>query len=281
MSTVLRRIHIRNHRRGLSRSSLILAQPFGPYREALAQLGVQEWDKEVLVPGFPIPLDTDLFKQRERSSLPDWAEDVRKSGEFLVLLPSRLLSSATEARVATGAWKNQEVLLHALRAILDSRSLHKGTDVRLVLIDRIHSPDRSEIRRRIDYLGLASNVTWVTAPSQDGFTRHQMIDLYSSVDVVVDDFGRGWYGSVAVEALALGKPVVTYVDPFAMDLEYKSNPFLNSRTPSAVVEHLTNLLRDESYVRVVSGNGREWIERFHGLAAVAGNFQRTLDAVTR
>ena len=39
----------------------------------------------------------------------------------------------------------------------------------------------------------------------------EALQIYGSGDIIVDQLLAGWYGGFAVEAMALGKPVIAYL----------------------------------------------------------------------
>jgi glycosyltransferase involved in cell wall biosynthesis len=39
----------------------------------------------------------------------------------------------------------------------------------------------------------------------------QVMNAYQSIDILIDQIYAGWYGGLAVEAMALGKPVLFYI----------------------------------------------------------------------
>src|SRR5207248_4826794 len=56
---------------------------------------------------------------------------------------------------------------------------------------------------------LTDQVLWLQPPRPDGFTRDELIDLYAISDVVADQFGAGFFGYVVLEALSVGRPVLS------------------------------------------------------------------------
>ena len=80
-------------------------------------------------------------------------------------------------------------------------------DVRLVLVDRVGSPDEAKARRLIDRLGIVEQVEWLTPENPEGYTWRQVVELYRSSDLVVDEFG-GCLGLVALEGASCGRPVL-------------------------------------------------------------------------
>jgi glycosyltransferase involved in cell wall biosynthesis len=71
-------------------------------------------------------------------------------------------------------------------------------------------------------------------------------------DIVVDQLIYGWWGSTAIEAMALGKPVICYLTPSWKKLflerftEYKSLPIVEANTKN-IYDVLKRLVVDEEY----------------------------------
>src|SRR5206468_10236050 len=47
----------------------------------------------------------------------------------------------------------------------------------------------------------------------EGVPHDEARERYARADIVVDQLNAGWHGVFALEAMALGKPVVTYLKP--------------------------------------------------------------------
>ncbi len=96
---------------------------------------------------------------------------------------------------------------------------------------------------------------------------HELRDLLAEADVVVDQVFMGWYGMVAVEAMALGKPVLCFVRP----------DFVRRLTDCPLVrctrEDLTQRLEQmlaEGADRAGRGEaGRAYVEREHAGPVIA------------
>jgi glycosyltransferase involved in cell wall biosynthesis len=97
-------------------------------------------------------------------------------------------------------------------------------------------------------------------------------DRMAEADVVVDQLFMGWYGMVAVEAMALGKPVLCFIRP---DFEPRLDrcPIVRCRKES-LAEALAGLLGDAPRRRALGEAGRAYVERVHAAPVVA---RRLLD----
>jgi glycosyltransferase involved in cell wall biosynthesis len=71
----------------------------------------------------------------------------------------------------------------------------------------------------------------------EGVPRSEAVELYRTADVIADQFCIGSYGVFAVESLALGKPVLVYLDAEDLATTARGLPLVNA-TP----ENLTRVL---------------------------------------
>lgn len=101
----------------------------------------------------------------------------------------------------------------------------------------------------------------------EGMSNADAREVYQSADVLVDQLFAGWYGGLAVELMAMGKPVLVYIrdeDLGFIPPEMKSDlPFLQI-TPTTVEEVLRDLLLMPRESLVALGKrSRAFVERWH------------------
>ncbi len=107
------------------------------------------------------------------------------------------------------------------------------------------------------------------------------IDVRSAMaqaDIVVDQVFLGWYGLVAVEAMALGKPVVGFIRP---DFEERARGLdlpLVRCTKDDVGEVVRNLAADPARRAVLGEAGRAFARRHHDAGAIAARLVGTYEA---
>ena len=85
--------------------------------------------------------------------------------------------------------------------------------------------------------------------------------LLADADVLVDQVFMGWYGMVAVEAMALARPALAYVRPEFEPLA-SGCPVVRI-TVDSLAEELAALLTDAPRRRALGEQGRAWVERTH------------------
>ncbi|MDG2426894.1 MAG: glycosyltransferase [Acidimicrobiales bacterium] len=238
-------------RAGISRASGIWGASFAPFADAAARLGNE------LTNDLPQPIDTELFAPGlHRVSASE------KSDRISIFHPSRIMMSADRFLVETGQCKRNDLLFEGMALAMSS-----GVDVHLRLIWRDNCPDQDIARRLIEDLGLTENVEWLEAGDPSGFTWRELADLYRESDLVVDEFG-GWFGLVALEGAACGRPVLNHVDRLTMSQKYPDgHPFLQASSAAEVCEVLVRLL-DERTREEIGDKSRRWVLRHHDRSVV-------------
>ena len=106
----------------------------------------------------------------------------------------------------------------------------------------------------------------------EGVSHLEARARYARADIVVDQFNAGWHGVFALEAMALGKPVVARLKP---DVVARSAEGFGVRIPivSATGERLVDVLRplvaEPALRREVGAAGRAYVEQVHDVDRVA------------
>lgn len=119
----------------------------------------------------------------------------------------------------------------------------------------------------------------------EGMSNADARKVYESADVLVDQLFAGWYGGLAVELMALGKPVLVYIrdeDLGFIPPEMKADlPFLQM-TPTTVQDSLRDLLLMPRKDLVDLGKkSRAFVERWHDPLSIAREVQADYEKVLR
>jgi hypothetical protein len=107
----------------------------------------------------------------------------------------------------------------------------------------------------------------------EGLTHDEAFELYREADIVVDQLNAGWYGVFAIECLALGKPVVTFLHDEAVrrtEEAYGVEVPLVSATHETLREQLRPLVDDAALRHRIGAASRAYAERLHDIDAIAG-----------
>jgi glycosyltransferase involved in cell wall biosynthesis len=115
----------------------------------------------------------------------------------------------------------------------------------------------------------------------EGLHHDAAFERYRAADIVVDQLNAGWYGLFAVECLALGKPVVTFLREEAVrrtEEAFGVEVPLVSATAETLRERLRPLVADAAERRRLGAASRAYAERVHDVERVA---DRLLDLYAR
>ncbi len=234
--------------------------PFEPYLLALNRLGIRAPSNSECLPA---AIDTEIFKPKLAETEPH--------EELTIFYPSRIMSSTSNFLKETGQWKQNDVFIRGV-----AEAHQAGAKINLTLIEHPISPDEKNIHDLLNDLEINEITKWIRPNKGLGFSWRQLAELYQNADIVADDFGAGWFGTVALEAAACGKPIFNPVDEVAMQALYKDgHPFLTDDTPETIAETIIHL-QDES-VRVEKGKAsQEWATRYHNSYKVAERCEKML-----
>jgi glycosyltransferase involved in cell wall biosynthesis len=106
----------------------------------------------------------------------------------------------------------------------------------------------------------------------EGLRHDEAFERYKAADVVVDQLNAGWYGLFAIEAMALGKPVVTFLHDEAVrrtEAAFGTRVPIVSATAETLREALRPLVADAARRRELGAASRAYVERVHDVETVA------------
>jgi glycosyltransferase involved in cell wall biosynthesis len=115
----------------------------------------------------------------------------------------------------------------------------------------------------------------------EGLHHDEAFERYRAADIVVDQLNAGWYGLFAIEAMALGKPVVTFLHEEAVrrtEEAFGTRVPIVSATAETLREALRPLVADAARRRDLGAASRAYVERVHDLERVT---DRLLDLYAR
>ncbi|NTU89058.1 MAG: glycosyltransferase family 4 protein [Actinobacteria bacterium] len=102
----------------------------------------------------------------------------------------------------------------------------------------------------------------------EGKTQEEAKTLYSQADIIIDQLIIGSYGVFAVEAMALGKPVVTYIREDLKESFPPELPIIDANIDT-LRNRLVPLLEDASLRNALGVAGRIYAEDYHDCIRVA------------
>ena len=106
----------------------------------------------------------------------------------------------------------------------------------------------------------------------EGLDHREAFERYRAADLVVDQLNAGWYGVFAIEAMALGKPVVAFLHEEAVRRTEEAFgvevPIVHA-TKETLPDVLEGLVSAPEELRRIGAASRAYVERVHDLARVA------------
>ncbi len=115
----------------------------------------------------------------------------------------------------------------------------------------------------------------------EGLHHDEAFERFRHADIVVDQLNAGWYGLFAIECMALGKPVVTFLHDDAVRLTERAFGMtlpLVSATAESLRERLRPLVADASLRRSHGAASRAYVELVHDQERIT---DRLLDVYAR
>jgi glycosyltransferase involved in cell wall biosynthesis len=164
----------------------------------------------------------------------------------------------------------------AVRWVPDAHVIPPGIDVQAIEVAPpssrarplvVHAPS-SRARKGTEYVVAACAELDVDLEIVEGLDHREAFERYRRADVIVDQLNAGWYGVFAIEAMALGKPVVTFLHEEAVRRTEEAFGMpvpIVSATKETLVESLRPLAESPEERRRVGAASRAYAEHVHDL----------------
>jgi glycosyltransferase involved in cell wall biosynthesis len=146
-------------------------------------------------------------------------------------------------------------------------ALPSGRDRPLV----VHAPS-SRMRKGTDHVVAACEGLAVDLEIVEGLHHDDAFRRYAEADIVVDQLNAGWYGIFAIEAMALGKPVLTFLHEEAVrrtEEAFGVEVALVPVTKETLRDRLAALVADPDEVRRIGAASRAYVEHVHDADRIA------------
>jgi Glycosyl transferases group 1 len=197
----------------------------------------------------------------------------------------------TPAQLAYGKKADAEIVgsFDALRWVPEATMVPPGLDLRpftpVPPSDRerpvvVHAPS-NRTKKGTEFVIAACEQLPVELDLVEGVPHDEARERYARADIVVDQLNAGWHGVFALEAMALGKPVVTYLKPDVVEQAeraYGMRVPIVSATKETLVDALRPLVESPALRREVGAASRAYVERVHDSDVIA---DRLLDVYAR
>jgi O-antigen/teichoic acid export membrane protein/glycosyltransferase involved in cell wall biosynthesis len=178
----------------------------------------------------------------------------------------------------------------AIRWVPDAHVVPPGIDLReftpVPAADRkrpvvVHAPS-NRARKGTEHVIAACRELDVELEIVEGLHHEEARKRYERADIVVDQLNAGWYGLFAIEAMALGKPVVTALHEDAVARTESAFgvevPLVNA-TAETLVDALRPLVNSPEERRRLGEASRRYVEEVHDADRNAGRLLEIYDEV--
>ena len=135
----------------------------------------------------------------------------------------------------------------------------------------VHAPSNREKKGTADVIAALEQLP-VDLDIVEDVPHEEARARYARADIVVDQLRAGWHGVFALEAMALGKPVVTYLKP---DVVEQSAAGYGVRIPivpvtaDTLAAAITPLVESPARRREIGAASRAYVEQGHDIDRVA------------
>lgn len=112
----------------------------------------------------------------------------------------------------------------------------------------------------------------------EGLSNREARKKYETIDILVDQLFAGWYGGLAVEAMALGKPVMVYLRDedlkFVPERMIEAFPFIRV-CPETIRDGLEKVLNmSNTELSNLSRQSRAYVEKWHDPLSIVDGIKR-------
>ena len=183
--------------------------------------------------------------------------------------PSNLDFGVNDSNKNRRSTKGNDKFIRALFRAFDS-----GLDAECVLLYR--GPDCEVAKKMIESSKWASKFIW-----KKGLDRDNLYNEMICSDIIVDQFDIGGVGGIAVEAMALARPVLMYVNENASRLSYSTPPpVLNARTENEIYIQIINA-SDKQALHKMGIKSREWVLEHYSPENALKHIVRNFEVLSR
>lgn len=101
-----------------------------------------------------------------------------------------------------------------------------------------------------------------------GLSNEEAKKIYMKADLVIDQVLAGSYGVFAIEAMAMGKPVVCWISDFMRE-HYPNDLPIISANPDTIKNTLKYIFENKDLLVEVGRKGRLYVEKHHDMISIS------------
>jgi len=209
-----------------------------------------------------VPIDVDRFaplSREERARIRERWGILERT--LVVFQPSRQEWTCAQ----DGSGSNHKGNDRFLRAFARFRQ-DTGEDAWLFAVTKGRDVRKSQ--QLAEQLGIEDRIRWL--PQQN---KAALRECLGASDVVADQFTYGFYGISALEAMAVGRPVLVYLNlEETKRYGVEPPPVVSVCTEEDIYEALRQLARSRSRVNEIGDMARDWTIRHHSWEVVVERY---------
>lgn len=92
--------------------------------------------------------------------------------------------------------------------------------------------------------------------------RDDAFEIYQNADIIIDQIRIGTYGVFAIEGMAMGKPVLTYIMPSMVQALPEELPIVSANKDN-IKQKLSELISNKELRKSIGDNGLVYAETYH------------------
>ena len=146
-----------------------------------------------------------------------------------------------------------------------------GVDLNHDVLRVLHAPSNPQKKGTEIIRKALSKIDSIEYLELSGCPHHEIIDAIRFADVIIDQVRPdiGCYGTISLEAMAMGKPVICSISE-VYDTVFGDCPILPLRDNNTknIAHHILTLASDRELCEVIGANGRKYVENTHEVSAV-------------
>lgn len=197
-----------------------------------------------------------------------WLDYLRQFADAFVVVDHEMQQYCPEARIIPRSLRLNEWTYAPLENTDEPRLIHFPTDVAF--------KGTRLFRKAVDTLrgeGLKFRYEELK-----GMPNAQIRQRIVDSDIILDQLHLGWYGVGAMEGMAIGRPVVVYVNE-ELERRFGDKVPIANANPDNVTDVLRNLIKDYEWRKTISEQGRDFLVRHHDSHVVAAQTKALYDSL--
>lgn len=96
---------------------------------------------------------------------------------------------------------------------------------------------------------------------------------YNKCDIVVDQFGVGSIGSIGLEAMYYGKPVMAFIfEGIYNEIYGEIPPVINTQNEKNILNMLEKIVNEPDHIKEIGMKSKKWLEKYHSSEVVVKKY---------